>query len=544
MALTAAGWGNPSRHYLAIFDGQGEVVWYRKPPRGEVRSNFVPEPNFERYFYNLGNANYPIGTVELDQNFTAIDTIPRVNPFDGNLTLDGHEVFYDEDGNLWTLWRGGIVTDMSDIIDGGNPEALVNHHFIQQWNPEGDLIWDWNTYDHLDELGYYDVDDTTWLQEDAFDLYHINSVQLTPTGDVIVSPRRMSVASLIDYETGEYIWHLGGGPANDFELTGDWGDQPLAFWRQHDARMWEDGTVTVYDNGDLHDPPRSYARQYELDLDNMTAELIYLYTDPDDTLYAYRTGGFRFLDDGNRLVSWGGVPPLTGTLLDEEDNILWQMHVPPDTIGVGSTPSTYRVYRKDSIEPTARPMVSEVVDSTNMTIDLYCNWFGHEDEVAAYQVFFGTDWYPPLHGITETGIYTVESYEPNTGYVVLIRALDEDGNVISDYSERVRIFLNYLSAPEAAPAAGTPRTFTLAPVYPNPFNAGARVDLVLPRPERIEVQVFDVLGRAVETVHAGRLPAGAHTLHVDAGGWASGVYFLRAKDEHGTGVIRRITLVK
>lgn len=69
--------------------------------------------------------------------------------------------------------------------------------------------------------------------------------------------------------------------------------------------------------------------------------------------------------------------------------------------------------------------------------------------------------------------------------------------------------------------------FTLHPVYPNPFNAGATVSFHVPRQEKVRLSVIDIKGREVETLLSGPAAAGEHRLVWDGSGLASGTYFIR-----------------
>lgn len=79
--------------------------------------------------------------------------------------------------------------------------------------------------------------------------------------------------------------------------------------------------------------------------------------------------------------------------------------------------------------------------------------------------------------------------------------------------------------------------------YPNPFNPRTSIRYVLPQAGEVTLTVFDVLGREVATLFDGTQPAGAHTVELDAGAWASGMYFytLEANDQLQT---RRMVLLK
>lgn len=90
--------------------------------------------------------------------------------------------------------------------------------------------------------------------------------------------------------------------------------------------------------------------------------------------------------------------------------------------------------------------------------------------------------------------------------------------------------------------------FTVRPPFPNPFNPSTSVRLYVPDSSPLEVCVFDLKGRLVQTLHSGRIAAGWHTLvwdgrDVHGRNQASGVYFLKAWTTQGEAV-HKMTLVK
>ncbi len=80
-----------------------------------------------------------------------------------------------------------------------------------------------------------------------------------------------------------------------------------------------------------------------------------------------------------------------------------------------------------------------------------------------------------------------------------------------------------------------PDGFQLGNPYPNPFNALARIDYWLQSPERISINVHNILGQKVATLASGMQPAGRSTILIDGSQWASGVYFITL---HAEGEIR------
>lgn len=83
------------------------------------------------------------------------------------------------------------------------------------------------------------------------------------------------------------------------------------------------------------------------------------------------------------------------------------------------------------------------------------------------------------------------------------------------------------------PEAGLPDEVTLRPGYPNPFRDEVTLEFALPEERKVQVAVYDLLGRRVRTLASGeRREAGTHTLRWNGEGGggaplASGVYFVR-----------------
>lgn len=83
-------------------------------------------------------------------------------------------------------------------------------------------------------------------------------------------------------------------------------------------------------------------------------------------------------------------------------------------------------------------------------------------------------------------------------------------------------------------AVPLPQRIELLQNYPNPFNPSTEISFVLPKAGRLELRVFDVLGREVVTLADEVRNAGAHTMTWDgrsASGApvASGVYLYQLK---------------
>jgi hypothetical protein len=69
--------------------------------------------------------------------------------------------------------------------------------------------------------------------------------------------------------------------------------------------------------------------------------------------------------------------------------------------------------------------------------------------------------------------------------------------------------------------------FAIAQNYPNPFNAQTAINYDLPEASNVTINIYDILGRRVETLIQGKQPAGYHQIAWDATCQSSGLYFYR-----------------
>ena len=94
------------------------------------------------------------------------------------------------------------------------------------------------------------------------------------------------------------------------------------------------------------------------------------------------------------------------------------------------------------------------------------------------------------------------------------------------------------------PPASVAEGFALHQNYPNPFNPSTTIAFDLPKSAEIELAIFDIAGRKVATVAAGKYAAGSHSLNFDAAHLASGVYFYQLRAANGLRLSRKMLVLK
>ncbi len=80
---------------------------------------------------------------------------------------------------------------------------------------------------------------------------------------------------------------------------------------------------------------------------------------------------------------------------------------------------------------------------------------------------------------------------------------------------------------EETPSQTLPTQFVLHSSYPNPFNATTTISYELPKAETIDLKIFDLQGRLVQSLFSGHQRAGSYRTTFDGSGLASGTYFVR-----------------
>jgi hypothetical protein len=292
--------------YAMAIDGHGVPVWFTRVASGgsviDVESLVPDTVSFTRTPTSAWVANPPPFT--LDDLSTGASTSVAAQ---GDPT-DYHELRVLPNGDALVL-SAPLVTgvDLTGLASFGSDEAILDC-VIQEIDPAGTVDWEWTATDHFDPAkdSTYPVTETAG-STDVVDVFHCNSVDVADDGDLLVSARNMDSVFLVDGASGATLWKMGGASftkdgAPYVAVTGD----PLtAFYRQHDARLQPDGTVSMFDDQTgMAGPAR--AVMYALDVAAGTASVAWQRLGT--TGAVPDMGSFRVLADGSRVIGWGATP--------------------------------------------------------------------------------------------------------------------------------------------------------------------------------------------------------------------------------------------
>ena len=87
-----------------------------------------------------------------------------------------------------------------------------------------------------------------------------------------------------------------------------------------------------------------------------------------------------------------------------------------------------------------------------------------------------------------------------------------------------------------------PKRYSLQQNYPNPFNPATTIEYTIPQTEKVTLEIYNVLGKRIDTLIDEKQVAGTHRLEFDASKLSSGVYFYRIRAGNFTETKRMILL--
>jgi hypothetical protein len=402
----------PGQDGCMIVDNDGQPVWMRLLQKEEMDvMNFKVQTYkgervltwWEGVHTGYGQGEYVI----FDHSYRQIARFRAANGYEG----DHHEfLITPQDTALITIYTK-VPMDLSGV--GGPVDGLVLEGMVQELDIQsGKLIFEWHSLDHigLEESMY----EPSAELKGAFDYFHINSIDPMAGGYLLISARRTSAVYKVDRNSGEIIWRLGG-KYSDFDMGAG-----VRTALQHDARYNSDGTITIFDNGNVNRVDQSRGIVVEVDEDNMSATLVGEYTHP-DRLLSDTQGNVQVLPNGNVFVGWGSAPFFSE--FDHHGKLLFHAAFPTED-------ETYRAFRFQWYgQPTDDPAVA-AESGPEDRVTIYASWNG-ATEVTTWQVLAGSapDQLEPIASAPRQGFETVITVHTTEPYVGL-QAVNGSGKVL------------------------------------------------------------------------------------------------------------------
>ena len=386
-----------SLNFSVALDYMGNPVWYAD------RFNFNNSKILATQFLNNGNilGFAPGRGYEFNLDSQIVFETPEQYGIHHSIVKTNNDTYFFIDAEI----EYHLCPDCETVY-----EIPWQGDIFIELNSNGDLLWEWSTFDYISFNEYNPFWMESFDEGDEFDWTHSNSVFYDENIDAVyVSIRNLSRITAIDYSSKEILWNLG----NIEFMTEPSFENNFGFSHQHSAQITYDNTLLFFDNGRDNIPELS--RCLEIDFNEEQIPFInWEYVLPDSLLTLSR-GECDRLENGNTLISAGR----TGNVLEvnQENEIIWHLNV--KTVN-GIDVNIFRSERVDNLYPASFSY------EINNLLGTYENYFFENNLDNINLVIYNSGW--------SDQFYNIELFNLNE---VLI-----DEEVFVQGNNHLEIFLN------------------------------------------------------------------------------------------------------
>jgi len=433
-----------------ITDVDGNPVWFKPVPDSSVTNlgfrvqTYQGKPVLTTWQGTAAGSpeyqNLPMASPEpgacfyiYDQNYQVIKTVSAVDGW----TSDLHEFVLTPSGTALFLTFKTVAKDLTPY--GGPKDGFVGDYGIQEIDlATGELVFSWDMLEHISLKDSYETAASANSTDgNVWDVFHPNSLDVGPNGELLVSLRNMWAGYAVDRESGAILWQLNGKQQSDEKWPSISPAKEARFSWQHMLRFRGANQISLFDDaccGTAADGKEEKAQGtsrgllLNIDLAKKTALVAKtMYHDP--SLSVSSQGAVQELDNGDWFVGWGIQPYFSqfgasgNTAKAPSTNLLYDAEFSGDMF-------SYRAFRDVWVgTPTTPPKT--VAQSANGKTTVYASWNG-STETAAWQVLAGgspTDLSVVVPTTPRVGFETSVAVLGNAQYYQ-VKALDKAGQVI------------------------------------------------------------------------------------------------------------------
>ncbi|KAI1208223.1 ASST-domain-containing protein [Annulohypoxylon truncatum] len=313
--------------------------------------------------------------------------------------VDKHEFhIINEETGLIQIYQP-VARDLT-AWGGSSEQQWVVNSIIQELDiATGKLLFEWASLDYVSpDEAILPINPgqagSGFNSSDAWDYFHINSVDKDADGNYLISARDACSIHKINGTDGSIIWKLDGKDSS-FKMP-----QEAKFCFQHHARFisQEDDIeiISLYDNSahgtehgggsEVHTAPTSSGKIIKVNTTSWEAELVQAFFPPDDLL-SKSQGSTQTLPNGNALVNWGSSGAVTEYLPDGTP--IFHAYMDSDYLGLGV--ENYRAFRYNWTGlPNEDPAIVALKGEEGLTA--YVSWNG-DTETKVWRFYALTDEY-------------------------------------------------------------------------------------------------------------------------------------------------------
>lgn len=402
-----------------ILDDQGRTVFFHPLSAGVTAVDFQVQKYRGRRVMTWSQRPTIRGTqifagaadqqfdVVVDQHYNLVKTV-RARGAGVHTQL--HEFLISPKGNAVVVGYRFLKRDARKY--GGSRHQTVIDAVVQVISlKSGKLLFNWHAIHHVPLSSSY-------LKADpkaAWDYFHLNSVNVTPDHNLIISARHTSAAYKVSLKTGKVLWTIGGKHS-------DWkfGSPEARFRYQHDVVLRKGNLVSLFDNhASEFDPKHSQAARgllLHLDPKAKTASLVRAFAVPGR--FAPSQGNMQHLPNGDWFLGWGVAP--FASEFGPDGSLKYDFSLPSASF------QSYRTFKYRWHGFPGRPPALVASRDASGVVTAYASWNG-ATEVRKWVLMAGSR--PGhLHKIAESPWNNFETKMQATASDRLVRVLAIDGS--------------------------------------------------------------------------------------------------------------------
>ena len=464
--------------YLMISDNYGTPIFYKRI-EGFGMDLKKHKNGLITYFESKKRKFYA-----LNDRYEFVDSFQCGNGYPTDL----HEIRILDNGHVLLMSYDTQPIAMDSVVNFGNPDALVTGLVIQELDLKRNVIFQWRSWDD------FEITDCTHINmtNPEVDYVHGNAIDVDHDGNLLISSRSLDEITKIDRTSGKVLWRMGG-KKNQFTFIND----DRGFSRQHHIRVQENGNYTLFDNGKYLDPKYSSALEYKIDEENMTAELVWSYSDFDT--YGAFMGNAQRLENNHTVIGWGGTYPSVTEINEDGDKVL--------EISYPLYFWSYRAFRFDwdqnlfEIEKDTLNFYS--ADERKDTLGVKV-WNNSDEDIILTSAVTRSDLFAVINkwpltiraNQYRTINISAEAAPESRVYDVLTLRADKETEGVGVQINLVQHGTTDLLSEEMP----VPKEINLSQNYPNPFNPETVINYKIPNPTDVKLTIYDLAGKEVLTL--------------------------------------------
>ena len=364
----------PSQAGPMIVNPAGQMVWFSPSPTGSQAADlrvqqYLGHPVLT-YWQGRVALGHGVGSGIIDDQ--SYHEIAHVNAGNG-LAMDLHDFALEPGGVALITVYEPVYMDLKPF--GGASNGVIDDCVVQEIDVRTGLVmFEWHALGHVPLSASYSK---PWAGPGlaVWDWFHINSIDLEPSQNLLISSRSTWAVYDIGHSYGEVLWTLGGRHSS-FALGPN-----VRFAWQHDATRLADGSIEIFDNEDTPKiGAQSRAIDVALNFATHTATLAHVYVDPGQVVLSPSQGDVQQLANTDWLVGWGQIGLVSEFSL--QGALTFQLNLPAPV-------ESYRAYRFPwSAQPAAPPVIAASRAAGSATTAIAASWNGATG-VVAWQVLAG-----------------------------------------------------------------------------------------------------------------------------------------------------------